>query len=509
MTGHLSPVPAADATTAPAGRTSVGLGRPTLRRAGLALGLGCLVALWVAPAGARTNPIEAVAWAKAYSEHPQVREVRRDGYLTVSTRARVLSEGLPLDRALAIVSAMTLKQARAFKVAQGVARSLRARHSIGPSGALLGKAIPLTKLTPRQALLLGWARAREARGKRKVLAKRGPTITSAGALQLLEAAAAGAPDAQAPQLALALARAAVAPKRGAAACAAWRAVQSAARDGKKASVALPAAEAAIRGVKHLARACPRKARAPFKRPVQLAPPPAEHKRPIPRAGRPPRPGRSRAATGGQGIAFAVLAPVFKGYLNVPLVRRLARRERLDEVKLWRVMKTDPTGDVTLAVLNASVLMRRLAPDDTFDATLQAVMRVRGTLDLPKKQLAKLRVSQLSGVQAMALAYARALQGRGLGQLEPPGDAPVLKASPRQLFAHARQRVPANAALGPILFMAHKIDLQRQGSPCAARKRADATRFVVGKSQLPAPAKQALDQAMATVQAQCPQGAGRR
>lgn len=496
--------------------------RPTGAARGLGTGatwLGLLVAVAVAAPtanafAARRVPVQG-AWAQSYAEHPTVAEVRQTGYLILSTRAMTLSPGLPLDRALAVVSAMTVPQARKYKVAKGIARALRARHSIGPSGALLGKAIPATKLTPREALLLGWARAREARGDRKTMAARAPAISGAGPLQLLEQAATALPQEQAAQLALALARAAVAPTRGKRACEAYKAVQRAARTPGKASVHLSIAEAAAASVKRLGRACPKKVRRSFAAAISLPPPPTyvAPSSPTRRSGRAGRPARAGRTThddlSGQGIAFAVMAPVFKGYLNVPLVGRLARRERLNDLTLWQLMKKDPTGDATLAALNASVLMRRLAPDDTFDTAYQAVLRARGMLGASKARLAKLRVSELSGPQAMALAYARALQGRGLERAAVAGDAEVLKASPHQLFKHARQRVPANASLGPILYLAHQVDMQRQASPCSARKRAEATGFVIAKSSLPSAAKRALASAMTTVQGQCPTAKGHR
>ncbi len=491
-------------------RRPVGLMRLGRRQLSVKVLIAGLIIGFSVEASAASKLLGGDVWARNYSSHPTVTKVRQAGYMTAVTRALTLSNGLPLDRALAVVSAMSNSKARKFKVAQGIARALRARHSIGPSGAMLGKAIPATKLSAREALLLGWARAREARGNRTKMAVRSPSISGAGPLQLLAQAAAAAPQEQAPQLALALAQASVAPTRGKRACAAYGAVQKAARDGRKATVLLSIAEGATASAAKLGTRCSKKARKAFKTPIQLAPPPAEVRKVISRPGRPTRPGRpSSVGREGQGIAFSVLAPIFKGYLNVPLVAQLARRVRLDAVMLWQLLKTDPTGDVTLAALNASVLMRRLAPDDTFEVALEAVLRVRGQLGASKAQVAAIKVSQLSGPQAMTLAYARALQGRGRGKPELPGDPAILRASPRQLFAHARQRVPANAALGPILFLSHKVDLQRAASPCAAQKRAEATGFVLQKSTLPSASKAALIAAMTAVRSQCRTGAASR
>ena len=481
--------------------------------------LGYVVASWLV-VGGLTLGLTATAhaavaplagsdiWANGYSSHPAVTEARRTGYLTLATEARTLSPGLPLDRALAVVSAMSATKARKFKVAKRLVRALRTRHSIGPSGAMLNKTIPATKLRPREALLLGWALAREAGGNRRTLAQRSAAIRDAGALQLLEQAAAALPKHQAAQLALALARATVAPRSGKRACEAHQAVQKAARDGGTASVQLAIAEAAVASTATLGRKCSKAVRRSFKLAIQLPPPPAEPRHVVARVGRPSRPALSATNDGGQGIAFAVMAPVFKGYLAIPLVAQLVRQTRLDDVMLWRLMQKDASGDATLAALNASVLMRRLAPDDTFEVAVQAVLRLRGQLGATPAQVAALKVSNLSGPQAMAIAYARALQGRGL-EAEIPGDPSILQASPRQLFAHARQRVPANASLGPILRLAHNVDVQRQASPCAARERAEATGFVIGKSALPGPAKGALAAAMTTVQRQCTAGEAKR
>ena len=103
---------------------------------------------------------------------------------------------------------------------------------------------------------------------------------------------------------------------------------------------------------------------------------------------------------------------------------------------------------------------------------------------------------------MALAYAKALAGGGLDVIEEPGDAPALIASPRQLFARARGAVPPNASLGPIMGMAHAVDLQRQAGPCRADQRAESLIFVVGKSALPEPSRKVLLGALHAVRNQC-------
>lgn len=435
----------------------------------------------------------------AYASHPTVAKVRAAGYLTVLTRERALSARTPLDRALAIVDAVGSKGAIKYGVDEALTRALRARHSLGPSGALLGKAIAVDLLDGRQALVLGWVRALSTKADKDML-RRGTTIRTAGALQLLELAAAKAADAQAPQLAFAIAKAALVKPRGKPACEAWLAVQTAARDGRKGSIALAAAEGATAAVKKLGKSCKAAQTKPFKKAISLPAPQQE----LAPAG-PAHTGKLAQQTGDvyrKGIAFCVVAPVFKGYMDKPEVRSLIQRTRLDDVVLQRIFKADKTGDVTVAALNATLWSRRLPPDRIASVAWLVVTAEHGMYGAPKTKTDTLKVSQLKPIEAVMLGYARTLAGWGLERTELPGDPPAATALPRQLFARARTQLPADAALARVVPMLHAIDLERQASLCRPQNRADSVAFVVGKSALPEATKRILLGAMDTVKAQC-------
>lgn len=465
----------------------------------LAVAGAVAMSLTAPKAMAAKGPHEAADFSAAYAEHPTVAKVKATGYLTVLDRERALSERTPMDRSLAIVDAVGAKNAARFKVDDAMARALRARYSLGPSGALLDKKIPYTAMSARAALTLGWLRALAVK-KTKQLGATGTSIRDASALQLLQHAAAKAPAAQAPQLALALLKATLAGKRGK--CAAWKTVQAAARNGGKESVALAAAEGAAKAVRKLARKCGKKERGMYSRPISL---PAQAAESAP----PPQTGRSQAGRPTQrsgdvyrkGVAFTAVAPVFKGYMEVPLVRDIIRRVRLDQVKLYEVMKADQTGDTSVAVLNATLWSRRLPPDRIADVAWQAVLRGRNLLS-NKGAAAALPISKLSPVEAMVLGYARVAAGWGLERPELPGDPPAENALPRQLFRHGRGKLPMTATLGPIMAMLHTVDLQRQGHLCRAAKRADSVAFVTKKSALPEASKRVILGATDTVRSQC-------
>ena len=53
----------------------------------------------------------------------------------------------------------------------------------------------------------------------------------------------------------------------------------------------------------------------------------------------------------------------------------------------------------------------------------------------------------------------------------------------------------SARLVGVMRLAHLLDLAYAGSPCAAVQRADSTRFVIRKSQLPSATQRALLQAI--------------
>ena len=311
------------------------------------------------------HSVADVDWSGAYASHPTVESVRRLGHLTPATRVNLLRGEPPLDRALAIVSAMTSKQARAFKVADSLLQSLSAAlPGRDPEGA---PTLRVNQLTPRQALLIGWSRAREGSST--------TTITTdayrAAPEQLLQLARERLPNQQAAQLALALFRALHRPQVNAKErCAAWVSVQAEARNGRKAAVALSQAESSRRAVAHLARYCRRAKRRQFEGALQLPPPPPE--RIISRAssvGPTIRRGR-----GGRGVAFATAAPIFRGYLDQPAVRDVLRVRRLPVARLSALIAPGASPDVALAVLNAAALTRRMSPTRAARALLATIRK---------------------------------------------------------------------------------------------------------------------------------------
>lgn len=480
------------------------------RRLGAVACLAVAILASDALAAAKKAPAHiAVRWSSAYDEHPVVREVQTGKLLGLLARERALSDTMPLDRAVAVVDAVGADGARRSGLGDEIARALRARHAIGPSGALLGKPIAVAELSGREALVLGWARALADASDTKALQRKGGTIAGAGALELLDLAATKEPKAQAPALAVALLRASLAPRKGKAACAAWLAVQTAARDGRSASVRLGVAEGAIAAISPLASACSKGERAAYQVAPSL-PPPAPEVEPAASTGRrgPQRP-TQRGGVYQKGIAWTVMAPFFKGYLQDSAIATVARGQRLDEIVMAGMLGRDPTGDLSIALVNASVLLRRVDFDDNLDIVWMGIVRQHGLLDADETKRRALPISALTATEAMALAYGKTIAGESSGPAAAGPGAPVdasqpaWSAPPRALFAWARQRVPGNASLGPIVALAHEVDVDRETSACAAAKRAEAVGFVIGKSSLPMPARAVLAEAMTSVQASCP------
>jgi hypothetical protein len=435
---------------------------------------------------------------EAYLDNPLVDEIRGAGYLTVVQREKVLDKKLPSDRALAAVDAMGSEGARNNAVDRFVTLGLQARLTLGLSGALKKRDVGVADLDARQALVLGWVRALSAGNDATVLTRKGKTLEQAGAVQLLEQAVKQGPEQQAAQVALAVARAAADPNPKTA-CQHAIALQKAARTGGSASIRLAAAERVVALAEALQKSCKPEELASFQKPVQL-PPPLPEPPSGPVGNRPPQSTGLRASAHPFGLAFVVTAPVFSGWLSDPVVTRLAARTRLDEVMFEDVLKRDVTGDLAVAVLNASALMQRIDLDDNAEVAWLGVVRRHGLLDAPLDKQKALKIQQLTGPEAMALGYAYALNGRGL-KPPVPGDS-ALSATPQQLFAQAKAMVPVGAVLGPLMWTAHLIDMDRATDLCAPMKRVDALRFVVNKGTLPEAARQALLQALATVEAQC-------
>lgn len=473
--------------------------------------LAALLALWPAHARAATaprpeqGPIGGLLPARAqfhdaYIDHPVVAEVQAAGYLTIVSRERALARQTPADRALAIVDAVGAEGATRNAVDRFLTQAIQARLVIGPSGALQKQDVTVAQLDARQALLLGWIRALSAGADRAVLTRRDNRLEGAGAIQLLERAAAAAPELQAVQVALALAQAGAEtqPRK---LCIRALALRQALRTPGAASIRLGAAEHLDALAEPLSRSCKPSEVEPFARPIQLPPPLAEASAaPLVIGERPTRPLAPSSGPQSFGIAFVVTAPVFTAYLSDPLIARLAARTRLDELMLEDALGRDATGDLAIAALNASLLMQRIGHDDNAEVAWLAVLRRHGLIDAaPDKQNA-LKVEQLSGGEAMALGYALALAGKGL---KPAGvDGSAWTATPLTLFARGKRMVPGNAALGPAMVVAHTIDLERQTDLCRPARRVEALRFAVGRGTLPEAARPPLLQALATVDAQC-------
>jgi hypothetical protein len=200
------------------------------------------------------------------------------------------------------------------------------------------------------------------------------------------------------------------------------------------------------------------------------------------------------ATKGE-VAFVVSAPVFRGWLQDPWVAQVVARAPLDDALADALFAADRTGDRLLAALNAAGLVQRRSGRELEDWLWRAVRR-RHAVDAA----APVNVAQLGGVEAVALAYAGALDHRGLATPAESDDA--ARALPARLFAHGRSLLPGDALLGPLLANGHLVDVERARSACGARQRVDALRFVIHKGALPTAARVALVQALDAVAAQC-------
>lgn len=453
-----------------------------------------------AAVAAPTPWLLAVRLHDAYSDHPVVADVARVGYLTVETRDRLLRKTTPSDRALAIADAMGAG-AGAQAMDRFVSLAVQTQLSIGPSGSVRKAELTVDKLDARSALALGWTRALVAAGTPAALTRKAARIDEAGALQLLEKAVALAPDHQAPRVALALAAAAADLAQPKKQCA--RAVQlhQAARAAGKEAIRLAAAERVVALATVLGQACKGKELTAFAGALQLPSPAPEAVVSVGGArGERPTSGSS-AAFHPFRDAFVVTAPVFKGWIRDPLVQKVfLPGGRCDEIAVAEALQSDPTGDRAIVLLNASLLSSKLSQEDNADIAWWAIARRHGAIDNKDKQKA-IKVKDLTGAEAMAYGYARAAASLGFA----PGavDGPAMDAGAAELFTHGKALIPANALLGPILFLGQQVDADRKADPCRARTRADGARFVVQKSALPDAAKGALLEAFQTIDAGCP------
>lgn len=438
--------------------------------------------------------ISALPVAEAQAQHPTIREVSTAGYLTILNRERALSDNVPAYLAWAIADAPGATGAATYAVAPSLTRALRARHSIGPSGSALNQQLKVEILSAREAFVLGWLRALGA-ASRADLERRSPLLNLAGSLQLLEQAVKLGPNEQAHHLALAALKAVLAPTKGSKACDAWRAVQEEARSARQASVGLTIAEGVSQGFAPLSKACSRRQRGVYGA-IKLPAPPPEG---APDLGDEAPLSAVLGADLRQDVAFAVLAPVFKGYLQVPEIRDIASFSRLQASVLVTLLQRDSTGDLAIAALNAAIAFKRLTPQDA----LMVVWRATGgTHRSARRHPRFVKLEVLSGAEAMLLGYAKAAAGAGLVGKEQQGDVQAMRATPRQLFERGRAHTPSTAALGPLMGKAHAVDLEARLGACRPDKRSESLLFLVQRSALPKPAAAALSEALQAVRNRC-------
>jgi len=460
------------------------------------------ICLLVSPAFANVHGGALTSRAQiheAYVDHPVVAEVRGSGYLTVAQRERALDKRTSADRALAIIDAVGAEGAVHHQVDKFITLGIQARLTIGPSGSMRTHDAAVVLLDARQALVLGWIRALTAGTDAKVLLRKSNLIEYAGAIQLLEIAATKEPQIQAHEVALAIA-VATAQTDSKNACATAISLLRAARNGGKQSIRLQAAESVAALADPLQRKCTAAELAPFGKPIQLPAPVAEDAA-VGATATYAAEARPRGNDATQyGVGFVMKSPFFMGYLTDVTVRKMADRTRLHALIMEDVLRRDTTGDVAVAVLNASILNGRIDLFDQAEETWLAILYRHNLHDAPMAKRMALKTAELTGPEAMALAYATALAGKGLRQAT-AGDA-AFTASPQALFERAKGLVPATALLGPLMAQAHLVDLERQNSQCMAVKRAESLSFIVEKGALPEGAKTPLLQALSAVAGQC-------
>ncbi len=467
--------------------------------------LGCCMAICLFSSGVWAGPRSGALTSRAqiheaYVDHPVVAEVRSSGYLTVTQRERALDKRTSADRALAIIDAVGAEGAVHHQVDKFITLGIQARLTIGPSGSMRVHDAAVTLLDARQALVLGWIRALAAGTDAKALMRKSNLIEYAGAIQLLEIAASKEPQIQAHEVALAIATA-TAQTDAKNACTTAISLLRVARNGGKQSIRLQAAESVAALADPMQRKCTLAELEPYGKPIQLPAPVAEDAAIGATESRAAE-SRPRGSDASQyGVGFVMKAPFFMGYLADVAVRKMADRTRLHALIMEDVFRRDTTGDAAVAVLNASILNGRIDLFDQVEETWLAILYRHNLHDAPMDKRMGLKISDLTGAEAMALAYASALAGKGLRQAV-AGDA-AFTASPQALFERARGLVPSTALLGPLMAQAHLVDLERQHSQCLAIKRAESLSFIVEKGALPDGAKTPLLQALGVIVAQCP------
>lgn len=437
------------------------------------------------------------AWQpwQAYREHPLVAAVREQGLLQFHDRERLLRDDLPADRALAAVDSLGGPAMTRHAVERYLLVGIAGRLAVGPSGSARIDNLRTEEASGRHALLLGWARALQHAGQPAKLLIHSDKLQHAGAVQLLELAAKKAPNWQVAAVAAALARAEGDARPGP--CQHAKNLDKAMRFAGQEALRLGAAERvqalALALVAPAEARCGPELTARLEKPIQLPPPKADAA---------PSTGRAPAGDGHLfGDAFATAAPIFRGWLSDPLVKKLALRTPLDDVALAQAIQASANGDTAVAALNASLHNRRIGVMTNADVAWWAVLRSLGLSEADKGQQDRVKLTDLSGVQALTLGYGYALGGRNTELSRGTGlakDTP-----PRELLDYARTRLPMDALLGPLMAQAHLVDLERLVDRCKAARRAEALRAAMGHGSLPDPAKQAMAEALIAVEKACP------
>ncbi|MBI5607816.1 MAG: hypothetical protein HY902_02940 [Deltaproteobacteria bacterium] len=436
--------------------------------------------------------------SEAYAQHPLVAAARQGPGLPVAVSEALFSERLSADRALAAVDALAAEGLKTHEVDKVLLAVIAKQAGASRGPVDLPEQLAVAALAPKQALLLGWLRARLDAARPEALLRRGDQAGDAGALQLLEQAAAQEPGWQVAHVALQIARWVALPQQRN--CAQLQKIVAAAREPGQLPLALPAAQAAIDLALRLDKAtplCPPEVRQDWARPLQLPPPAPEDYRPP--GVRPPPPTTPRGHP--ELDALLLAAPVFRGWIAQPLVKSMVLRTPLLPAPLAASLDADATGDTALAAVNASLYNDRTPISDHVVVAWEALLLRRGLADADRERQDQIAVRDLVPVEAAVLGYARALAGPISGPTDP--GQPARLAPAEALFDRARGGLPAQAQLGPLWALALPIEPLRARDACAAARRAEALRVVVQKSALPAEAQQALVSALQIVERACP------
>ncbi len=467
----------------------------------LLLGMVANVSLaWAAPPAQPPG----LPWrpSEAYAQHPLVVAARQGPGLPQAVAEAVLSERLSADRALAVIDALAADGLKVHDTEQVLLASIAAHPAMSHAAVEFIEHMPVVELGPKQAMLLGWLRARTDAGAPQALNRHSDEVGGAGGLQLIEQAAAQAPQWQVAQVALQVLQWVAQPQ--ARQCAALRKLVAAARESGQLPLALPAAQAAIdlallldQPKNQAVALCPPEVRQDWLRPLQLPPPAPEDFQPP--GLRPPPPTVPRGHP--ELDALLLAAPVFRGWMAQPIVKSMVLRTPLQAGPLSASLDADPTADTALAAINASLYNGRTPISDHVVVAWEAVLLRHALVDADLSQQDKLTVRELSPSEAALLGYARALAGPIQGSLEP--GQPARLAPAEVLFDRAHGGLPAQALLAPLWALALPIELLRGRDACAAARRAEAVRFVVQKSTLPTEAREVLVSALQTLEHACP------